>query len=37
MSDREYIERFLKENNIFELDKDKQIIETAKLVGELPW
>lgn len=33
----EHIKSFLKENNIFDLDKEKQITETAKLIAQFPW
>jgi len=33
----EYVKNFLAENGIFDLDKEHQIIETAKLIAKFPW
>ncbi len=32
-----YINNFLKVNGIFDLDKENQIVQTAKLIAEFPW
>ena len=36
-STKEYVKKFLKENGIFDLNKEKQITETAKLIAKFPW
>ncbi len=33
----EYIQKFLIENGILKLDKERQIVETAKLIAKFPW
>jgi len=36
-STQEHIKNFLKENGIFDLDKEEQIAKTAKLIAKFPW
>ena len=33
----ETIKNFLKENGVFELSKDEQIVKVAKLIADIPW
>jgi len=33
----QYVRDFLNENNIFSLNKEKQIVEVAKLISKFPW